>query len=477
MLRNKRRGGTPGPHNSKTKKHIKNNRVPDPVPNEEIEDDEEEILSDEVDGIADERRVGDLEFEDEEGERNNDLEEDDDEDEEDLETADQKRFRLAKELIQKAQDYKVQKEEEDEFFLNDGVQRDEQFDAVTRALQLDHKKKTEGIFTPIADAIKESLEAKSYNVEIHTLKGHKKCATAIELDSTGKFLFSVSKDGSLIKWDLAAEKKAILNEGPYGKDTRPVTKELLCAALSFDDRYLITGGADKTVRLWDARDLKLIDTFKGHKDNVLGVKFKSYSHEFCSAGADRVLKLWDASERAYLDTFYGHQSNINAIDSIGENFVTCGFDRQVIYWKTAEGSQLLFKGGDYSLDSIRSVNPRNFVTGSQDGSISLWAVNKSKPLHSIKHAHGDCWMTAVGTAFNTDFIASGSYNNALNFYKCSEKDREITKLFELPSTGIVNDIKISAKADFVVTAEGDEHRLGRWITSKAKNRIKIYKIK
>ncbi|RYE36562.1 MAG: hypothetical protein EOP42_02855 [Sphingobacteriaceae bacterium] len=54
------------------------------------------------------------------------------------ETADQKRFRMAKDLIQKAQDYKVQKEEEDEFFLNDGVQRDEQFDSVTRALQLDH---------------------------------------------------------------------------------------------------------------------------------------------------------------------------------------------------------------------------------------------------------------------------------------------------------------------------------------------------
>jgi len=56
------------------------------------------------------------------------------------------------------------------------------------------------------------------------------------------------------------------------------------------------------VRLWDTRDLKLIDTFKGHKDSVLGVKFKSYSSEFCSVGADRVLKLWDASERAYLET-------------------------------------------------------------------------------------------------------------------------------------------------------------------------------
>lgn len=44
-------------------------------------------------------------------------------------------------------------------------------------------------------------------------------------------------------------------------------------SLSYDDRYLVTGGSDSIVRLWDARNLTQIDTFKGHKDAVLVIFF------------------------------------------------------------------------------------------------------------------------------------------------------------------------------------------------------------
>jgi len=46
-------------------------------------------------------------------------------------------------------------------------------------------------------------------------------------------------------------------------------------SLSFDDKYLVTGGSDSIVRLWDAKNLQLIDTFKGHKDAIL-VNSKQY---------------------------------------------------------------------------------------------------------------------------------------------------------------------------------------------------------
>lgn len=73
-------------------------------------------------------------------------------------------------------------------------------------------------------------------------------------------------------------------------------------SLSYDDRYLVTGGADRMVKIYDARDLKLLETLRGHKDTILAVKFRNFSNEFCTTGADRVLKLWDASERGYMDT-------------------------------------------------------------------------------------------------------------------------------------------------------------------------------
>lgn len=72
--------------------------------------------------------------------------------------------------------------------------------------------------------------------------------------------------------------------------------------LNFDGRSLLTAGCDKMIRLWDTRDMKLVHTFKGHKDAVQAVKFQMFSNNFCSIGCDRTLQLWDGNELAFLDT-------------------------------------------------------------------------------------------------------------------------------------------------------------------------------
>jgi WD40 repeat protein len=44
-------------------------------------------------------------------------------------------------------------------------------------------------------------------------------------------------------------------------------------SINFDGKYLVTAGKDRMIKLWDARDNKLIDTFKGHRDTITGLKF------------------------------------------------------------------------------------------------------------------------------------------------------------------------------------------------------------
>jgi len=41
-----------------------------------------------------------------------------------------------------------------------------------------------------------------------------------------------------------------------------------CLSLSSDGNYLASGGEDKTIRLWDTRSQKLIETFRGHRNGV-----------------------------------------------------------------------------------------------------------------------------------------------------------------------------------------------------------------
>ena len=47
--------------------------------------------------------------------------------------------------------------------------------------------------------IHKELESKDFEIDIHAYKGHTKCITCIEIDSSNQFVYSASKDGSMIK--------------------------------------------------------------------------------------------------------------------------------------------------------------------------------------------------------------------------------------------------------------------------------------
>lgn len=70
------------------------------------------------------------------------------------------------------------------------------------------------VYSEMAENIKKKYTEKhcfSYDL----LKGHTKCITALKIDPVRKVMFSVSKDASLIKWDLEKNAKTIIS---YGKE-------------------------------------------------------------------------------------------------------------------------------------------------------------------------------------------------------------------------------------------------------------------
>ena len=41
-----------------------------------------------------------------------------------------------------------------------------------------------------------------------------------------------------------------MNTGDFAKDDRQVAREILSMSLSYDDRYLVTGSADRMIRIY-----------------------------------------------------------------------------------------------------------------------------------------------------------------------------------------------------------------------------------
>ncbi|KAK4048583.1 Histone acetyltransferase type B subunit 2 [Microbotryomycetes sp. JL221] len=106
---------------------------------------------------------------------------------------------------------------------------------------------------------------------------------------------SVGDDRQLLLWDTRG------NSGAVKPTARVEAHESEVNSLAFaphNENILITGSADKTVALWDMRNLKLkLHTFEAHTEEVLQLAWSPHNETiFASASGDRRINLWDVSK-------------------------------------------------------------------------------------------------------------------------------------------------------------------------------------
>ena len=72
------------------------------------------------------------------------------------------------------------------------------------------------------------------------------------------------------------------------------TDHVLALAVTSDDRYLASGGRDKTIFVWDLNNLSLVKRFRGHKGPILSLAFRKGSRQLFSAADDMTLKVYSS---------------------------------------------------------------------------------------------------------------------------------------------------------------------------------------
>uniref|UniRef100_A0A3B4B204 U3 small nucleolar RNA-interacting protein 2 n=1 Tax=Periophthalmus magnuspinnatus TaxID=409849 RepID=A0A3B4B204_9GOBI len=388
------------------------------------------------------------------------------------ETPQEKKLRLAKKYLEHLREEEEKKADDESF----------ETDLIAGRLQeevLEQKGKLQRLIAKDLLSPDES--------EIRVLRGHKLSITCLVISTDEKYIFSASKDCSIIKWDVPSGKRLHTIKGVRkGSGDQQVGHAacILCMTISSDGKYLATGDMNKLIMIWEADTCKHLYRFTGHKGPVSGLSFRRGSHDLYSASHDRSVKVWNVDENAYVETLFGHQDSITGLDSLSrERCVTAGGrDGTVRVWKITEESQLVFHGHNGSIDCVQLINEEHMVTGADDGSVCLWSVNKKKPVATVKQAHGchgdpglerPLWITSVAALQNSDTVASGACScENLPFQGFKVK----LSLCFLP--GFVNSLKFSSSGQFLVAGVGQEHRLGRWWRLKeSKNGIYIIPLK
>ena len=148
-----------------------------------------------------------------------------------------------------------------------------------------------------------------------------------------------------------------------------------------------------------------------------------------------------------MDSHYGHQSDILSLDQYSKDrVISCGMDRQVIFWKINEDSELLYKNPEHHTDTLNVVNNHFFVTGSHsDNCLDLWIMNKKKPIFSLKNCHSNnSQLLSTALVKSSDLMASGGYDGIVNLYSVNKDKKQIVKMSQLTGlNGCINALRFS----------------------------------
>lgn len=80
---------------------------------------------------------------------------------------------------------------------------------------------------------------------------------------------------------------------------------------SFDNRFLLSGSQDSTVRLWSLETLSNLVAYRGHLGPVWSVAFSPVGFYFASGSHDKTARLWSTDEIYPLRIFAGHESDVD----------------------------------------------------------------------------------------------------------------------------------------------------------------------
>jgi WD40 repeat protein len=164
--------------------------------------------------------------------------------------------------------------------------------------------------------------------------------------------------------------------------------DLGVSSVSFspDGKRIITGGIDKTVRVWDAQTGKEVQQLQGRSD-VHSVSISRDGKRIASGGPDKTVRVWDAETGQMVLALKGHTHPIHSVSFSpdGKRIVSGagehGAAGEVKIWDTQTGLEALTLPGHTDVVESASFSPdgKRIVSAGWDGTVRVWDARPEPP--------------------------------------------------------------------------------------------------
>ena len=226
---------------------------------------------------------------------------------------------------------------------------------------------------------------------------HKGGITAVRFNPAGDQIATAGMDNAVLIW---ANPPAAMPVKTLAGHTRWV-RDL---AYTTDGTRIVTASDDRSVRVWNVADGKVLHILSGHTDWIMSLAVRADGRYAASASYDQTIRVWDLDRGVEAKQFSTKGQLVTDLvwTADGMTLVSVGLDRTVRVWNPVDGQQLKELPGHTDQLHCLAVHPAGQVlaTAGADRVVQLWNITtgeKLKPLEgSTTWVHGLTW-SADGT--------------------------------------------------------------------------------
>ncbi|KAJ4972961.1 hypothetical protein NE237_006135 [Protea cynaroides] len=249
---------------------------------------------------------------------------------------------------------------------------------------------------------------------------------------------SVSVDFSAVQDTKGSSKSFPKHETRHVSEHKNVAR---CARFSPDGRFVATGSADTSIKLFEISKIKqmmlpdtrdgpvrpVIRTFYDHLQPINDLDFHPQNPVLISGAKDHTIKFFDFSKTVAKRAFRVIQDTHNvrsvSFHPSGE-FLLAGTDHPIAHlydintfqcYLSANGPEI---GANGAINQVRySATGGMYVTSSKDGAVRMWDGVSAQCVRSIVGAHGSAEATSASFTKDQRFVLSCGKDSTVKLWE------------------------------------------------------------